>query len=176
MALTVLTGGARSGKSSLAVEAAEALQEPVVFVATAEALDAEFEARIARHRADRPSDWRVVEEPLHLEDVFFGVPDEATLIIDCLSLWVSNLLAREDDEETIVAYALRAARLAAKRAGGTFVVTNEVGLGIVPANALARQFRDVLGRVNAIWVDAADASFFVVAGRTLPLTSFEALR
>jgi adenosylcobinamide kinase / adenosylcobinamide-phosphate guanylyltransferase len=172
MALTVLTGGARSGKSSLAVQAAESLGPPVVFVATAEALDAEFEQRIAMHQAERPASWRLVEEPLALEEVLLGVPDDATLIVDCLSLWVANLLAREDEEADIAETARRAARLAARRPGATFVVTNEVGFGIVPANLLARRFRDVLGRVNAIWVEAAHEALLVVAGRALPLTEW----
>jgi adenosylcobinamide kinase / adenosylcobinamide-phosphate guanylyltransferase len=169
MALTLLIGGARSGKSSLAVRAASSIGQPVVFVATAEALDAEFEERIARHRSDRPPDWRVVEEPLALEEVLLGVPEEATVVIDCLSLWVANLIGREDSEDDIADAAGRAARLAARRRGATVAVTNEVGLGIVPANALARRYRDALGRVNAAWGAAADEALFVVAGLALPL-------
>jgi adenosylcobinamide kinase / adenosylcobinamide-phosphate guanylyltransferase len=174
MPLIVLIGGARSGKSSLAVRVATELGAPVVFVATAEALDAEFEDRITRHQSSRPPDWRLVEEPLALREVLIGVPDEATVIVDCLSLWVANLLGREDSEAEILDSAERAVRLAVKRGGTTIAVTNEVGLGIVPANALARRFRDVLGRVNATWAEAADRAVLVVAGRSLPLSSGDA--
>jgi adenosylcobinamide kinase / adenosylcobinamide-phosphate guanylyltransferase len=169
MPLTFLIGGARSGKSSLAVRVAQTSHAPVVFVATAEALDAEFEQRIACHRAERPPDWRVVEEPVALEEVLLGVPEEATVVVDCLSLWVANLLGREDSEAEIVASAERAAKLASRRRGATVVVSNEVGLGIVPANALSRSYRDALGRVNAAWAAAADEAFLVVAGTTLRL-------
>jgi adenosyl cobinamide kinase/adenosyl cobinamide phosphate guanylyltransferase len=172
MALTVLIGGARSGKSSMAVRAAKELEQAVVFVATAEALDAEFELRIARHRAQRPANWRLVEEPLALEEVLLGVPEEATVIVDCLSLWVANLIGREEGESEIVETARRAAKLASGRRGATLVVTNEVGLGIVPANSLARQYRDVLGRVNLTFALAADRALFVVAGMVLPLASW----
>lgn len=174
MALTVLIGGARSGKSSLAVRRAAALGRPVVFVATAEPLDPEFEQRIARHQQERPADWRLVEEPLALEEVLLGVPDDATVVVDCLSLLVANLIGREDAEDEIVASAQRASRLATKRAGATLVVTNEVGMAIVPANALARRYRDVLGRVNATWAAAAGETLLVVAGRTLPLSRSDA--
>jgi adenosylcobinamide kinase / adenosylcobinamide-phosphate guanylyltransferase len=169
MALTVLIGGARSGKSSIAVRAAMELRRPVVFVATAEALDAEFEHRISRHRAERPADWRVVEEPIALEEALLGVPDDATVIVDCLSLWVANLMGREDSEDEISSAARRAAKLAATRSGATLVITNEVGMAIVPANALARRYRDVLGRVNATWTAASDQALLVVAGMGLPL-------
>jgi adenosylcobinamide kinase/adenosylcobinamide-phosphate guanylyltransferase len=170
MALTLLIGGARSGKSAMAVRAAEAAGEPVVFVATAEALDAEFEQRIARHRSDRPPGWRVVEEPLGLAEVLFGVPEEATLVIDCLSLWVANLIGREDSSDEIAETAAATAKVAAGRRGQTYAVTNEVGMGIVPANALARRFRDELGRVNATWAAEADEVLLVVAGMALALS------
>jgi adenosylcobinamide kinase/adenosylcobinamide-phosphate guanylyltransferase len=172
MSLSVLIGGARSGKSSLAVRAAETIGEPVVFVATAEALDEEFEQRIARHQAERPPGWRVVEEPLALAEALFGMPEEATVVIDCLSLWVANLIGREDSAADIADSARRTAKLAASRRGATIAVTNEVGMGIVPANALARRYRDELGRVNATWAAAADEVLLVVAGMTLPLSAW----
>jgi adenosyl cobinamide kinase/adenosyl cobinamide phosphate guanylyltransferase len=170
MSLTLLIGGARSGKSSMAVRVAEASGAPVIFVATAEALDEEFEQRIARHRAERPEGWRVVEEPLALADVLFGVDEDATIVIDCLSLWVANLIEREDSSDEIDDIAQRTARIAAGRRGQTFAVTNEVGMGIVPANALARRYRDELGRVNATWAAAAAEVLLVMAGVGLPLS------
>ena len=170
MSLFVLTGGARSGKSSLAVRAAADSGLPVVFVATAEAgRDREFTERIARHRAARPADWRVAEEPFKLACAVQGAETGACVVIDCLSLWVANLLERGDGEDAIFEAASAAAAEAALRPGPTIAVTNEVGLGIVPASPLARAYRDLLGRVNAAWVAAADAAVFVVAGRALTL-------
>lgn len=170
MSLTLLIGGARSGKSSMAVRVAQKAGAPVIFVATAEALDEEFEQRIARHRAERPEGWRVVEEPLALADVLFGVDEDATVVIDCLSLWVANMIGREDSSGEIDDIAQRTARIAAGRRGQTFAVTNEVGMGIVPANAVARRYRDELGRVNATWAAAAAEVFLVMAGMGLPLS------
>jgi adenosyl cobinamide kinase/adenosyl cobinamide phosphate guanylyltransferase len=162
MTLVVLLGGARSGKSRLALERAV---EPVVFIATAEALDDEMTERIERHRRERPAGWRTIEEPVELEQALGEVPAGATAIVDCLSLWVANVLDSGDVEEA----AASAARTASARDGLTIAVTNEVGLGIVPDNALARRYRDVLGRVNATWAGAADEAYLVVAGRTLRL-------
>jgi adenosyl cobinamide kinase/adenosyl cobinamide phosphate guanylyltransferase len=158
MTLVVYVGGARSGKSRLAVERAAAARAPVVFVATGEAGDEEMAERIARHRAERPVDWQTVEEPLELARALQEAPADATVVVDCLSLWVAN---GGGDGAAVEAAAARRAL--------TIAVTNEVGLGIVPANALARDYRDALGRVNAAWVAAADEAYFVVAGKTLAL-------
>jgi adenosylcobinamide kinase / adenosylcobinamide-phosphate guanylyltransferase len=158
MTLVLYVGGARSGKSRLAVERARASERPVVFVATGEAGDDEMADRIARHRAERPSDWITIEERLEIARVVRAAPHDATVIIDCLSLWVANGGAGED--------AIDAAH---SRDALTIAVSNVVGLGIVPDNALARAYRDDLGRVNAAWAAAADEAYFVVAGRTLRL-------
>jgi adenosylcobinamide kinase / adenosylcobinamide-phosphate guanylyltransferase len=168
VSLVVLLGGARSGKSLLALRLAERASAPVVFLATGEAGDEEMADRIARHRHERPASWSTVEEPVELERSVAAVDGEATLIVDCLSLWVSNLIERRPAPE-IEAAAAAAVQVAAARSGLTIVVSNEVGLGIVPVNALARGYRDVLGRVNALWVAAADEAYFVVAGRTIKL-------
>ena len=158
MTLVVYVGGARSGKSRLAVERARGAGAPVVFVATGEAGDDEMADRIARHRAERPAGWQTVEEPLELARALRDAPHGATVLVDCLSLWVANG-GRGDD----------ALRAATARAALTIAVTNEVGMGIVPDNALARAYRDDLGRINAAWAAAADEAYFVVAGRTLRL-------
>jgi len=165
MTLVLLIGGARSGKSSLAVERAAGAGLPVVFVATGEAGDDEMAARIELHRRERPAEWTTVEEPVELARAVADAPGDAVLVVDCLSLWVANVLERGEVE----AAAADAARLAAARPGPTIAVTNEVGLGIVPDNELARRYRDALGRVNAIWAAAADEAYFVVAGRALRL-------
>jgi adenosylcobinamide kinase / adenosylcobinamide-phosphate guanylyltransferase len=169
MPLTLLLGGARSGKSSLAVARAQALAVPVVFVATAEALDAEMEERVARHRAERDPAWTTVEEPLDLERALTKAPAEACAIVDCLSLWVANLVQQDLDEEEVVRRSQRAAEASAARPGPTIAVSNEVGMGVVPEYELGRRYRDALGRVNAAWAAAADEALLVVAGRTLEL-------
>ncbi len=167
--MTVLLGGARSGKSQLAVELASAAGAPVTFLATGEAGDAEMADRIRKHRAERPADWTTVEEPYSLEAALGRVEPNDTVIVDCLTLWVSNALERSDEPERVLDAALSAARAAAARGGLTVAISNEVGLGIVPMSALGRVYRDLLGSVNRIWVDAAEKAVFVVAGRALPL-------
>ena len=169
MPLTVLLGGARSGKSSLAVARAQALDAPVVFIATAEALDTEMEERVARHRGERDAAWTTVEEPLHPERALAEVPAEACAILDCLSLWVANLVQRDVSEEEIARRSRQAAANAAARPGLTIAVSNEVGMGVVPEFELGRRYRDTLGRVNAAWAQQADEALLVVAGRTLKL-------
>jgi adenosylcobinamide kinase/adenosylcobinamide-phosphate guanylyltransferase len=171
MALVLLLGGARSGKSSLAVRLAHASGLPVTFVATAEALDPEMAERIARHRAARPKEWRTVEEPADLRAAV--VEAGACLVVDCLSLWVANLLERGWSEQQVEEEAAAVAALAAERAPLTIAVTNEVGLGIVPSTPLGRSYRDLLGQVNAAWAAAATQAAFVVAGRLLPLSQPE---
>jgi adenosylcobinamide kinase / adenosylcobinamide-phosphate guanylyltransferase len=175
MSLVVLLGGARSGKSRLAVELASTEGQAVAFLATAEAGDDEMSARIAAHRAERPSAWQTVEEPLELGRALGSVDDGATCVVDCLSLWVSNLLLRGDGPSAVEEAARASADAAARRPGLTIAVTNEVGLGVVPATPLGRAFRDVLGTVNRIWVDASDRAVFVVAGRGLPLAGADGL-
>jgi adenosyl cobinamide kinase/adenosyl cobinamide phosphate guanylyltransferase len=138
----------------------------VTFIATAEAFDAEMTERIERHKAERPGAWATIEEPIELEGALASVPDGATAIVDCLSLWVANVF----ESQPVEAFSAAAARAAAERTGLTIAVTNEVGMGIVPDNALARAYRDALGRVNAQWAEAADESLLVVAGRTLTLS------
>jgi adenosyl cobinamide kinase/adenosyl cobinamide phosphate guanylyltransferase len=164
MTLVLLTGGARSGKSRLAVELASREGGAVTFLATGEAGDEEMAERIERHRAERPADWRTVEEPLRLREAVEAAG--GSLIVDCLSLWVANALEARLDVE---AEATAAADAAAGRAGLTVAVTNEVGMGVVPPTRLGREYRDLLGRVNAIWADAAAEAYLVVAGRALRL-------
>lgn len=168
-ALSVLLGGARSGKSTIAVRRALAYEGPVCFIATATAGDREMAMRIAVHRKERPAAWQTVEEPLALDASLRCAPAEALVIVDCLTLWVCNQLEHGASDAEIEAQASSAARGAARRRAPVIAVTNEVGLGIVPVEASVRRFRDVHGRVNATWVaHAADASF-VVAGAMLPL-------
>jgi adenosylcobinamide kinase / adenosylcobinamide-phosphate guanylyltransferase len=169
MALTVLLGGARSGKSRLAIETAAAAGAPVTFIATGEARDEEMAARIAAHRAERPDSWRTREEPYALGAVLRDADPAHTVVVDCLTLWVANLLERDGDAALVLDAGRSAAAAAAARPGLTVAISNEVGLGIVPATPLGREFRDLLGSVNRIWVDASAEASFVVAGKALVL-------
>ncbi|HEX6447589.1 MAG TPA: bifunctional adenosylcobinamide kinase/adenosylcobinamide-phosphate guanylyltransferase [Streptosporangiales bacterium] len=169
MALTVLTGGMRSGKSRLAVRLAAESGHDVVVIATAQPRDDDMAARIRRHRSERPDDWATVEEPVDLADALAATPPAATVVVDCLTLWVSNLVERDCGDAKILELARSAARLAAGREAPTIAVTNEVGGGVIPANPLARRYAEVLGRVNADWVEHARRAYLVVAGRVLPL-------
>lgn len=170
MALTVLLGGARSGKSRAAQELAIATNRPVVYLATATAGDDEMADRIHHHRRERPAEWTTLEEPIDLRPALIGLADDITVVVDCLTLWLSNMMGNGATEPDILTDAGSAARFAADRTGETIAVTNEVGLGIVPATPSGRRFRDVAGRVNRIWVEHSQRSGLVIAGRILPLT------
>jgi adenosyl cobinamide kinase/adenosyl cobinamide phosphate guanylyltransferase len=176
MGLVFLLGGARSGKSALALRLAREHGGPVVFVATAEPRDEEMRERIRRHRAERPHDWQTVEEPVALGETIAGAPAAALVVVDCLTLWVSNLLGRGESGDEIERAARATAAAAARRGAPVVAVSNEVGLGIVPATPLGRVYRDVLGRTNAAFAAAAERSVLVVAGRVLELAPAEAIR
>ena len=166
--LTLLVGGARSGKSRLALALATRYSGPVTFIVTGEPLDEDMAARIDQHRAERPPHWSSVEEPLEVPAALAGVA-EGFIVIDCLTLWVSNLLGAGRDDVHILADAARVAELAHVRSEEVVVVTNEVGSGIIPGDALSRRYRDLLGKVNAIFSSHARNVRLVVAGRSLLL-------
>ena len=169
MSLVFLLGGARSGKSSLALELAQRWEGPVTFLATGEPGDEEMTERVRLHRAERPSAWTTVEEPLEVSGAIAQVEDATAIVIECISLWVANMLARGDTDTEVEDQARATAALARDRPSLTIAVSNEVGLGVVPATPLGRRYRDVLGRVNAVWAAAADQVALVVAGRALRL-------
>jgi len=167
--LTLLVGGARSGKSALAERLAERSGRPVVYVATAPRIpgDDDLDERIRRHRADRPQHWVTIEEELDLAAAIDAAGD-ALVVVDCLTVWVGNLLHHgRDDAEVLDASELALA--AALRRVDAVVVSNEVGFGIVPGDELSRGYRDLLGRVNQQWTTAADRALLLVAGRALRL-------
>lgn len=167
--VTLVLGGARSGKSSFAEATllAAAKGQAPVYIATGQAFDDEMRTRVAEHRAQRDGQgWQTVEEPVELAAALGCVPETAPVLIDCLTLWVSNLMLAEADIGA-ASDALRAQL--ARRSGPTVVVSNEVGLGIVPGTALGRQFRDVAGRLNQQIAAQADRVVFVAAGLPLEL-------
>jgi adenosylcobinamide kinase/adenosylcobinamide-phosphate guanylyltransferase len=158
----LVLGGARSGKSRYAQELAEAGSERLVFVATGQAFDAEMTDRIRRHQADRDNRWTTLEAPIDLAGAIReGDGDNTVLLVDCLTLWASNLLLGEEDAEAHLAALLAAIGAARAR---VLLVANEVGLGIVPDNALARQFRDLAGTINQRVAAAVDRVHMTVAG------------
>jgi adenosylcobinamide kinase/adenosylcobinamide-phosphate guanylyltransferase len=164
LSTTLILGGTRSGKTTHALRLAEATGRALVMIATAEALDAEMEERIARHRAERGPGWRTLEAPVDLVGALQGVAGSETAVIDCLTLWVSNLMHAERDVEHEAGELL-----SALHEREVLLVSNEVGLGIVPDNALARRFRDVAGRLNQRVAAAADKVLFIAAGLPLVL-------
>jgi adenosylcobinamide kinase / adenosylcobinamide-phosphate guanylyltransferase len=161
MAIILITGGARSGKSVRAEARARNFPGQPTYIATAEALDAEMRDRIARHRARRGSDWLERETPLELVVALRESDGGGARLVDCLTLWLSNLLHADRDwakEAEALANALT------RQKNPVVLVTNEVGLGIVPENALARQFRDAAGILNQTIARVADEVEFMVAG------------
>ena len=181
-----VTGGARSGKSRfaerLAIQRAEA-GATVVYLATMEPLDDELRQRVARHRADRPASWDTVEAPLEIVKALRVIEDAACVLLDCLSLWVSNRLMPLGDSPSLEAVDALEAELdeeltallevAAARTGALIVVSNEVGGGVVPETPLGRIYRDLLGRANQRVAARAHRAWLLVAGRALELPPVE---
>ena len=165
--VTLVLGGARSGKSALAEELVLAEGAEKLYLATAEVRDAEMAERVARHRARRGAGWSTLEEPL---DLTAALKREAApgrvILVDCLTLWLSNLLLAERDLEAAEAELCAALK---DLSGPLVLVSNEVGLGIVPENALARRFRDAAGRLNQSVAAVADLVVFTAAGLPLVL-------
>ena len=162
--MILVLGGARSGKSRYAERLVTACPPPWVYVATAEPRDDEMRERIAQHRARRGPDWRVIEAPRDLAGALATHAAGGAVLVDCLTLWLSNLMLADVDT---AAATERLEAVLSGMAGPVVVVSNEVGLGIVPDNALARRFRDAQGRLNQRIAARADRVVLMVAG--LPL-------
>ncbi|MBI5440109.1 MAG: bifunctional adenosylcobinamide kinase/adenosylcobinamide-phosphate guanylyltransferase [Deltaproteobacteria bacterium] len=159
-----VTGGARSGKSLFAQRLVESWKGDLVYVATGEPRDDEMRARIRKHREDRGPRWSTAEEPLDLPRVLDGTSG-AGVLVDCLTLWTSNLLEAAGEDPGALEARLAAFFAALERYSGRLcLVTNEVGLGIVPENALARRFRDLAGRVNQGAAARSTEAYLVVSG------------
>jgi len=162
--LTLVLGGARSGKSRYAESLIAALPQPRIYVATAEACDAEMAERIAVHRLRRGKDWQTVEAPHDLSAALAAVAADAPVLVDCLTLWLSNRVLAEADLEAEIA---RLEAALSGRPAPVVLVSNEVGLGIVPDNELARRFRDLQGRLNQRMAARADRVVLMVAGLSI---------
>ncbi|HXG78425.1 MAG TPA: bifunctional adenosylcobinamide kinase/adenosylcobinamide-phosphate guanylyltransferase [Methyloceanibacter sp.] len=159
--ITLVLGGARSGKSRYAERLIGTLPKPWIYIATAEAKDAEMADRIAAHKARRGPDWRTIEAPNELPEALASVPGDAAVMVDCLTLWLSNLMHNSFDVESMTE---RLENTFAARLGQTVLVSNEVGLGIVPDNELARRFRDAQGKLNQRIAAKAQRVVMMVAG------------
>src|SRR5262247_3112807 len=182
--MTLVLGGARSGKSRYAQSLCESSSR-VIYIATAGcADDPEMRERIVRHRTDRPVDWQTIEEPIDLPRVVSEAPTEAVLLIDCATLWVSNLMWKFKEESAAAQHRLVSTEIdnlivtlrqraedhkAAVAAGKVVIVSNEVGGGLVPEHPVARAFRDLQGFANQRLAEAADKVVFIIAGLPLVL-------
>ncbi|MCX7803720.1 MAG: bifunctional adenosylcobinamide kinase/adenosylcobinamide-phosphate guanylyltransferase [Planctomycetota bacterium] len=174
MGRTILvSGGGRSGKSSYALRLAESFPGPRLFVATCPVLDGDGEmlARIARHKVERQKGgWETLEETVRLPEIFRERRDRGVILVDCLTLWINNLMyeaeraGREVTESDMADRCRELLDAITGCSGTTVLVTNEVGLGIIPANAAARRFRDLAGRCNQIVAAAADCVIFMICG------------
>lgn len=167
-----LLGGARSGKSRLAVSIASGIERPVRLIATARVEDEEMARRVEEHRNHRPPEWTVVEEPIDVGRAVVDTPDDDTIVIECVTLWLSSLMTDRDDEE-ILGMVDAAIMAVNRRSGESIVVSNEVGAGVVPMHSLARRFRDMQGGINQRFAQAARSAYLVVAGRALRLGDAE---
>ncbi|MHA1128568.1 MAG: bifunctional adenosylcobinamide kinase/adenosylcobinamide-phosphate guanylyltransferase [Alphaproteobacteria bacterium] len=163
--LTLILGGARSGKSAFAERLVVVTGKPRTYIATAQAFDPEMEAKIAQHKMDRGQGWNTIEAPLDVVGALAEAPVGGVILIDCLTLWLSNQMLAEADVDAEITRLLTALTTAQNP---IVCVSNEVGMGLVPENALGRRFRDAQGTLNRQLAERAALAVFVVAG--LPLT------
>jgi adenosylcobinamide kinase / adenosylcobinamide-phosphate guanylyltransferase len=168
MTIALIGGGVRCGKSAFALALARKLGEQRLFIATAEALDSEMSARIAAHRAERGADFATLEEPLALAEAIEHSSADV-IIVDCLTLWLSNLLLRECSDAQIEARVTGLAHALQARRAHSVLVSNEVGMGVVPESALGRRFRDCAGRAHQQLAALADHVYFGALGSMLRL-------
>ncbi len=160
-----ITGGARSGKSAFAEDLAGGMAGKRAYIATAQALDPEMAARIQKHRKDRGSAWDTYEEPLAVAELLRKLNGRySVVLVDCLTLWLSNVIAHTDGESAVAARSDELIEAIKSFEGSCIIVSNEVGLGIVPDNPLARRFRDFAGMLNQKMARAADEVYFTAAG------------
>ena len=167
MCLTILvTGGARSGKSSFAEKRTKQLGSSLMYIATSEIIDSEMEKRVAEHQARRGSEWQTLHAPLKLAEALSETDGKGPCLVDCLTIWLNNLIFHNED--TVVA-TKELIKVLEQRSDPVVLVTNEVGSGIVPENALARRFRDEAGRMNQIISQVADEVYLSVSGIPLQI-------
>lgn len=165
-----ILGGARSGKSSYAIESAKNLRKRTAFIATCISPDGEMRKRIKVHKKSRPQNWKLVEEGKNISSVLVNLKDKyETILIDCLGLWISNLLAENIMDKKIEKEIKNLARFISRLKANVILVSNEVGSGIVPDNLLARRFRDLIGLTNLLMSKKADEVIFMQSGIPLKI-------
>jgi adenosylcobinamide kinase / adenosylcobinamide-phosphate guanylyltransferase len=165
--ITFVFGGARSGKSSFALKSASEMEGRKAYIATAQALDDEMQERIEKHKQERSSAWDTFEEPLHISELLGGMTGKyGAVVIDCLTLWLSNLMHHGSDIEAEMDALIVSARLCD---APLFVISNEVGSGIVPENKMARIFRDYAGVMNRRMAGVSDNVYLLAAGIPLKI-------
>ena len=175
--LIFITGGARSGKSNFAEKMALSLGKPVAYLATGQPLDKEMADRIKKHKSRRSTEWETYEEPIEVSELVSSLGGEKEVIlIDCLTLLVSNLLLREKNkarnpqgEEKILLEIEKLTEISYQAPAQIIIVSNEVGMGLVPDNPLGRVYRDILGRANSIIANKADEVFMMISGIPLKI-------
>jgi len=168
--IILVTGGARSGKSRFAERLALTFGTPLGYLATCESLDTEMDERVERHRKRRGLEWMTIEEPLRLTEMLSANDGRfRAVLVDCVTLWLSNLLLAHEKPERVMATVRELVEAAPKFVTPLIFVTNEVGMGIVPENRLARVFRDLAGEANELLATAADEVHVVFAGLPLRL-------
>lgn len=173
--LILIGGGVRCGKSDFALSLARQLGHKRLFLATAQAGDDEMVERIRRHRQTRGDDFFTIEEPLALADALERHPDYDVLVLDCLTLWISNLLLQGQSQQEILEHVDELLIVLGKRRGDALIITNEVGMGIVPENALGRQFRDIAGLAHQRIARMADEVYMAMLGIILRIKPAPAL-
>jgi adenosylcobinamide kinase/adenosylcobinamide-phosphate guanylyltransferase len=163
--MTFITGGCRSGKSRYALDYADRHYSKKIYLATCEALDEEMAQRIEHHKKLRGPEWRTIEEPIEIVDQIRLHGDGVEVILlDCLTLWLSNLLTKGDDDLRIIKETEKLIDTMRQSRSSFLIVSNEVGMGIVPANPLSRRFRDLSGTANQKIAEAADTAILMVSG------------
>ena len=164
-----VTGGARSGKSSFALECAERYGEKA-FLATAEPFDEEMTARVEKHKEERGSDFYTIEEPVYLDKALRNMPkDTEVIIVDCLTVWAGNLLYKLKSNEAIMSHVERLLDVLQNPPCNIILVSNEVGMGIVPENAMAREFRDIAGIINQKAANVSTEAWLLCSGLPVKL-------
>ncbi|MFH2137369.1 MAG: bifunctional adenosylcobinamide kinase/adenosylcobinamide-phosphate guanylyltransferase [Candidatus Omnitrophota bacterium] len=160
----LVTGSVRSGKSSYAVNLAKATKAKVSFLATCQPQDAEMKKRVKKHKNSRPKSWKTIEEPIEISKVISKLKINEVLIIDCLTLWISNLLLSGLTEKEILKNIKEFVTVLKESKASIIIVSNEVGWGIVPDNKLARIFRDIIGTAHQIIAKVSDEVYLMIAG------------
>jgi len=168
--LYLITGGARSGKSSFAEKLALDMSGKRAYIATAQALDAEMSDRIAKHKINRGNSWDTFEEPLAVAELLQKLTNQYQIVLlDCLTLWLSNIMAHTEGDEAVAIHSDELVKAVKDFGGVCIVVSNEVGLGIVPDNPLARKYRDFAGILNQKVAKVSDEVYFTASGIPLKI-------